>query len=73
MNMDVTITDASSARLMDAHIPDAPMIKGKTMIAPTSNTSVRKKEIAADMVPLLSEVKNEDPKIEKPMSKNAKE
>ena len=40
---------------------------------PASNTSVRKKEIAADMVPLLSEVKNEDPKIEKPMSKNAKE
>ena len=46
---------------MDAHMPDAPKSSGSAIIAPTSNTSVRKKDMAADTVPLPREVKNDEP------------
>ena len=47
-------------------LPSTPMISGRVRMDTTWNSSVRRKEIAADTAPLFSAVKNAEPKMLKP-------
>ena len=79
MKITVTITAKASATIMENQIPlipsppSASKINGRVRTAKVWNKSVRKNEIIADTGPLLSAVKKEEPKIAKPVNKNAKE
>ena len=50
----------ASAAMIAPQIPSNPNIKGSSMTAASWNTSVRRKEISAEMRPLLRAVKKED-------------
>lgn len=54
---------------MAAQMPSMPQKIGKISTAATWNTTVLRKEIVADTIPLLRAVKNEEPKILNPQSK----
>ena len=59
----------SSATITANQIPFMPRIIGRISTAATWNTRVRRKEIAADIPPLLSAVKKDEPKILKPLNR----
>ena len=67
--MVVTVTAASSAMIMQpqssssALRPISSKRYGMRITLPHSNTRVRKNEIVAEIRPLLSAVKNDEPKI----------
>ena len=65
--------EASSATVMAHQTPSKPKKRGKIKTAATSKTTVRRKEIAAETIPLFNAVKNEDAKILKPANRNANE
>ena len=75
----MTTTAIASAAMTDDQIPFIPLppaaskIRGITITATVWNTSVRKNEIMAETGPLLRAVKNEEPKMAKPVNRNAKE
>ena len=69
----MAVTASASAATMDSQIPSTPQISGNTSTAATWNTSVRRKEMAADTSPLFSAVKKEEPKMANPESRKAKE
>ena len=52
--------------MMETQIPSTPMIKGRIKTNEIWNTSVRQKEMIAEIIPLLSAVKKEEPNIENP-------
>ena len=53
----------SSARGIDSHKPSMPQIRDRKMIPSTVKRKVREKEIAAEIFPFPSAVKNPEPKI----------
>ena len=65
--------EASSATVMAHQTPSKPKKRGKIKTAATSKTTVRRKEIAAETIPLFNAVKNEDAKILNPANRNANE
>lgn len=65
-------TAMNSAIFIEYHIPAVPMNNGIMSTAELSKTSVRIKDITAEVRPSLSAVKKAEPKIEKPASKNEK-
>ena len=54
---------------MEIHTPVMPQIIGRISTAATSNTSVRKNEISAEVSPSFSAVKKPEPNTAKPMNK----
>ena len=66
----VKISDAVSATMIALQIPLSPKIIGRINIAPSSKISVLMNEMIADITPLFSAVKKEDPKILNPHNKN---
>ena len=62
-----------SAAVMAYQMPSTPRSRGRRMTEDVWNTSVRKNEIAAEISPLSSAVKNDEAKMLKPANKNAKE
>ena len=62
-----------SAAVMAYQMPSTPNRSGSRRTEEVWKTSVRRKEMAAEMRPLLSAVKNEDAKILKPANRNANE
>lgn len=58
---------------MEYHIPSMSNISGSISTAAIWNTSVLRNEIAAEIKPLFSAVKNDEPNIEKPANKNENE
>ena len=60
----------TSAATIDSQIPSSFQMSGKRSTAAIWNTSVRKNEMSAEVSPSPSAVKNDEPKIEKPDSRN---
>ena len=60
----------TSAATMDSQIPSSFQMSGKRSTAAIWNTSVRKNEMIAEVSPSPSAVKNDEPKIENPESRN---
>ena len=54
-------------------MPSSPQISGKISTAADCNTNVLKKEIKAEIGPLLRAVKKDDPKIAKPVKRKENE
>ena len=71
--MAVTRTDITSAATIESQIPSSFQMSGKISTAAIWNTSVRRKEMSADVRPSPSAVKNDEPKIENPESRNENE
>ena len=69
-NSAVTRTDMTSAATIDSQIPSSSQMSGKMSTAAIWNTSVRKNEMSAEVSPSPSAVKNDEPKIENPESRN---
>ena len=65
-NVIVTTKVIASAAVTASQIPSIPKRSGSRQTAAIWNTSVRKKEIAADTAPLLRAVKKEEAKKLKP-------
>ena len=63
----------TSATTIEAQIPSVSQKIGKMSTARISKTNVRKKEIVAEVMPSLSAVKNEEPKMAKPEKRNEQE
>ena len=63
----------TSAATIENQMPSSPQSCGKISSAATWNTSVRKKEISAEVRPSPSAVKKDEPKMEKPESRNENE
>ena len=63
----------TSAATIDSQIPLSSQMRGKRSTAAIWNTSVRKNEISAEVSPSPSAVKNDEPKIENPESRNENE
>ena len=61
-----------SATTIKIQMPSISKIRGSRIIAATWNTKVLKKEIKAEMSPLLRAVKNEDPNIAIPAKRKEK-
>ena len=62
-----------SAAVMAYQMPSTPRSRGRRMTEDVWNTSVRKNEMAAEISPLPSAVKNDEAKMLNPANKNAKE
>ena len=60
----------TSAATLDSQIPSSSQMSGKMSTAAIWNTSVRKNEMSAEVSPSPSAVKNDEPKIENPESRN---
>ena len=71
--MAVNRTDITSAATIESQIPSSFQMSGKISTAAIWNTSVRRKEMSADVRPSPSAVKNDEPKIENPESRNENE
>ena len=69
----MTNSAAISAATTESQMPFMPSRWGNTRMAVTWNTRVRRKEITADTMPLLSAVKNAEPKMLKPQSRKLRE
>ena len=63
------INAINSANTTDNQIPSTSKKRGNMSTAPTWNTNVLKKEIIAEISPLFSAVKNDEPKMLKPLNK----
>ena len=61
---------SASATATASQIPSIPSTRGSVSTTATWNTSVRRNDIVADTIPLLSAVKNAEPKILKPLIRN---
>ena len=72
MNIAVTMVARSSATITDTHTPSRSKIRGSISTELIWNTIVRRKEITAEMSPLLSEVKSDEPKILNPQKRYEK-
>ena len=70
-NMTEMIVENTSATVIAYQMPSTSKISGSRITDDVWKTSVRKKEIAAEIRPLFSAVKNEDAKILKPENRNA--
>lgn len=57
---------ASSAAATDSQIPSTPSARGRSTTLPHWNTSVRRKEMRAEIRPLLRAVKKAEPKMFSP-------
>ena len=68
----VTHKASASATNTADQIPSMPKKTGKSRMQMTSNTSVRRKDIVAETLPLFSAVKKEDPNMLKPLSRYTK-
>lgn len=66
------MTARISAATVENQMPSMPQISGSRRTQAIWNIRVRRKEIAAEMKPLLSAVKNEEPKMEIPENRNAR-
>ena len=64
-----TSNAAASAKTRAYQMPSMSSTMGSTSTANTRNTSVRRKEIAAEMAPLFNAVKNAEEKMLKPHSR----
>ena len=73
MKITVTMTETTSATTIEYQIPSICKNTGRISTAAIWNTSVRRNEIAAEISPLLSAVKNDEPKIENPAKRNENE
>ena len=73
MNINATTVASNSATTNESHTPSIPIIKGKKMTADVWNTRVLKKDMIAEINPLLSAVKKDEPKIAIPVNKKEKE
>ena len=73
INITETIIASISDTTIESHIPFRPKNKGKTRMHAIWKISVRINEIAADIKPLLSAVKNDAPKKDIPQNKNENE
>lgn len=67
------IVAKTSATVIAYQMPSTSNRSGRRMTEDVWNTSVRRKEIAAEMKPLFSAVKNDEAKILKPANRKAKE
>lgn len=63
----------TSAITIDAQIPSTSQKIGNISTARISKTSVRTKEIMAEVIPSFNAVKNDEPKIAKPEKRNENE
>ena len=72
-NVTVMISVRISATITALHIPLIPKNIGRMSREPTWNSRVRKNDMVADKIPLLSAVKNDEPRMEKPENKNENE
>lgn len=61
-----------SATTIETQMPSIPKISGNNIIAAAWNTNVLKKEIKAEISPLLRAVKKDEPKIAIPAKINEK-
>ena len=68
-----TIKAKISATIIESHIPFSPTSTGRIKIDADWNTRVRKKDMIAEMMPLLSAVKKPDPHIAIPEKRNENE
>ena len=66
MQIKVVKIASISATSIEYHIPSSPNIRGNSRTPSIWYTSVLIKEISAEIGPLLSAVKNDEPKIENP-------
>lgn len=64
---------ASSATIMDIHMPSIPHSRGRIRTAAAWNSSVLKNEINADVSPSFNDVKKDEPKIAVPANRKEKE
>ena len=69
MNIAVTIVARSSATITDTHTPSRSKIRGRISTELIWNTIVRRKEMIAEISPLLSEVNSDEPKILNPQKR----
>ena len=67
----MTAAESNSATITENQTPSIPEgnIRGKIMTVEVWKTIVRKNEIIADTPPLLSAVKNDEPKMLKPANR----
>ena len=63
MTQKKTVSSAAttSVATVENHTPSMPQTSGNVSTAATSNTTVRRNEIAAEVTPSLSAVKNDEP------------
>lgn len=66
MQIKVTVNEKTSAATPLSQIPSNLRKIGSMKMAATSNTKVRKNEITAETIPLLSAVKKDEPIMLKP-------
>ena len=67
------MTAVTSAATEESHMPFTPNIKGSSMTAADWKTSVRKKEIRAEVKPSPKAVKKDEPNMAKPEKRNENE
>lgn len=72
-NMNDITSANTSAAVTDHHIPSSPWKIGIMITAAILKIKVLRKDIAADIPPLLSAVKNDEANIVKPLNMNASE
>ena len=73
--MNTTVTNAArkSETMMDSHIPSDPRMRGSSSTDDICSTDVLRKEMIAEIRPLLRAVKSADPKIPMPEKRKEKE
>ena len=73
----IKVTDSSaaisSAITTESHIPSISITKGSKSTAAIWNTKVRKNDIVAEIRPLFSAVKKDEPKMARPAKRKEKE
>ena len=69
----MTTTASASAAAVESQTPSRPQTRGRSSTARHSNTSVRRKEIRAEVNPSFRAVKKEEPKIASPENRKEKE
>lgn len=67
-SVNVRTSAESSANTFAAHTPSSSQSRGSVITQTTCNTSVRMNDMIAETSPLLSAVKNAEPKILKPIT-----
>ena len=73
INISDTVQETNSAAAMDSHIPSISQTSGSSITAALWKTSVRRKDISAEVRPSLSAVKNEDANMLNPANRNENE
>ena len=70
--MIVTKRVRASATTTALHIPLSPYIAGRIITAPIWNTSVLRKDITAETIPLFYAVKKDEPNMSNPLRRKTK-